>query len=261
MESPSLPPFTPDPVVLRRARRVFRPLQRYHRHRVVGLHHFTTPGPLLMVAHHSLATYDAFLLGLAIVEATGRTVRGLGDDLIFRTPGLRDMARAVGLLPASPEAGHALLAQGEILGVAPGGMWESLRPSSERYRIRWETRAGFARLALRAGAPVVPVACPRADELYTVYPSRLTNLAYKALKVPLPVARGLGPTAVPRPVQLTHYVAPPIVPPPYDPAREADQLLWLRDQVEEAMEALLKRREPGLPVWNGAEGLLERYPR
>ncbi len=253
-----LAPFVPKPAVLRRARRVLRPLQRYHRHRVTGLENIPATGPVLLVVHHSLATYDAFMFGLALVEATGRTIRGLGDDMIFKTPGVSDMMRAIGVVPASPAAGMEVLAAGELLGVAPGGMWESLRPSTQRYQTRWETRTGFARLALRAGATVVAVACPRADELYTVYPSRLTDLVYKRLKAPLPIARGLGPTALPRPVQLTHYVSPPIHPPAHDPAREDDQLLWLRDQVEAAMEALLQRRAPGLPVWRGAEGLLAR---
>ena len=97
-----LAPFVPKPAVLRRARRVLRPLQRYHRHRVTGLENIPATGPVLLVVHHSLATYDAFMFGLALVEATGRTIRGLGDDMIFKTPGVSDMMRAIGVVPASP---------------------------------------------------------------------------------------------------------------------------------------------------------------
>ncbi len=250
--------FEPSPAILQRARRILRPLQYYHRHRVVGLEHFPDTGPVLLVTHHSLATYDAFMLGLAVIEATGRTVRGLGDDLLFKTPGLAQVASAIGLVPASPEAGEALLHAGEILGVAPGGMWESLRPRDQRYQVRWETRTGFAKLAVRTGSPVIAVACPRADDLYTVYHSPLTDLVYQKLKLPLVFARGMGPTVLPRRVQLTHYISAPIVPPPHDPARETEQAIALRDAVEVAMEGLLKRREPGIPVWRGAEHLGRR---
>jgi 1-acyl-sn-glycerol-3-phosphate acyltransferase len=243
---------TPDPVVLERALKVLRPLQLYHRHSVAGLEQVPLHGPVLMVVHHSLATYDGFLLGLSIFEATGRAPRGLGDDLIFRIPGLGDLGEAIGLVPASPQAGHELLAQGELLGVAPGGMRESLRPSDRRYRVDWDDRRGFVRLALKAGAPLLMAACPKADDIFTVYPSRLTELAYEKLHIPVPLLRGLGLSALPRPVRLTHYLAPPIQPPVYDPEREEEQVEALFAACRRTMEALLYRRDEGVPVFRGA---------
>lgn len=231
-----------DPDVIRRVVRTLRPLQLYHRHRVVGMDAVPRSGPALLVVHHSLATYDGFMLGLSIFEQTGRPPRGLGDDLIFRTPLVRRAARAIGIVPASPTAGEDLLAAGELVGVAPGGMWEGLRPREERYQTRWEGRRGFVRLALRCGAPMVLAACPRADDLYTVYGSRLTDAVYAQLKAPLPLLRGLGPTLLPRPVQLTHFIAPPIQPPRYDPAREEAQVEALFAQAQQTMTALLQRR-------------------
>jgi 1-acyl-sn-glycerol-3-phosphate acyltransferase len=233
----------PDPQTIQQVVRVLRPLQRYHRHRVVGMGHLPRAGAALLVVHHSLATYDGFMLGLAIFEATGRPPRGLGDDMIFRTPLLRRAARAIGIVPASPTAGEDLLRAGELVGVAPGGMWEGLRPREERYQTRWEGRRGFVRLALRCGAPMVLAACPRADDLYTVYGSALTDAVYARLKAPLPLLRGLGPTLVPRPLQLTHYIAPPIQPPPWDPAREDTDVEALFTQAESTMAALLRRRD------------------
>lgn len=233
----------PDPQVIQRVVRTLRPLQRYHRHRVVGMEHLPRSGRVLLVVHHSLATYDGFMLGLAIFEATGRPPRGLGDDMIFRTPLLRRGARAIGIVPASPTAGEDLLRADELVGVAPGGMWEGLRPREERYQTRWQGRRGFVRLALRCGAPMLLAACPRADDLYTVYGSRLTDQVYSRLKAPLPLLRGLGPTLFPRPLQLTHYIAPPIRPPPWDPTRENDDVEALFTQAEATMAALLRRRD------------------
>jgi 1-acyl-sn-glycerol-3-phosphate acyltransferase len=231
-----------DPAVIRRVVRILRPLQLYHRHQVRGMEHIPRSGPALLVVHHSLATYDGFMLGLSIFEQTGRPPRGLGDDLIFRTPMLGRGARAIGIVPASPTAGEDLLRAGELVGVAPGGMWEGLRPRSERYQTRWEGRRGFIRLALRCGAPLVLAACPRADDLYTVYGSRLTDAVYAQLKAPLPLLRGLGPTLIPRPVQLTHTIAPPIQPPPYEPDREDEQVEALFAEAEGTMRALLRLR-------------------
>lgn len=226
---------------IRRATAVIRPLMHYHHHRVVGMEHVPLTGAVLMVVHHTMATYDGFLLGVAIHDATGRLGRALGDDRIFQTPFLGDLAARCGVVPASPGAGEALLAAGELVGVAPGGMWESLRPFTERRSVRWGDRRGFCRLALRAGAPMMLAACPAADDLYKVYPSRITDAVYERLHLPLPLMRGVGPTLAPRKVALTHHIAPLIHPPPLDPAREAEQVEALFQQARATMEGLLRR--------------------
>lgn len=230
-----------DAQFVRSARRLLQPLARYHRFAIEGLEHIPREGPCLLVVHHSLATYDGFLLGAAIWDGTGRLPRGLGDDRIFQIPGLRDFALRIGLLPASPQAGERILRAGEVLGVAPGGMWESLRPRTERRRSRWEGRRGFARLALRTGAPMVMAACPAADDLYKVYPSRLTDAAYRHLHLPIPIARGRGPTLLPRPLPLTAYLSAPLVPPAWDPDREEAQVEALYAEARARMAELLGR--------------------
>ena len=66
---------------------------------------------------------------------------------------------------------------------------------------------------METGAPVVLAACPRADDVFTVYKNALTKQVYRALRVPLPVVRGIGPTLLPRPIPLTHFLSAPIEPP------------------------------------------------
>lgn len=244
-------PWQPDPDVQAGALAILRPLQRYHHHHVAGLEHVPRQGRVLLVMHHTFATYDSFLFGVALHEFTGRTPRGLGDNLIFKTPVLGRWGRGVGLVPASPTAGRELLEQEQLVGVAPGGMWEALRDRKERYRVRWGRRRGFVRLALRTGSPMLLAACRMADDLYTVYDNRLTRAVYRRFKAPLPVVRGLGPTLLPRPVPLTHHVAPPIVPPVYNPAREADQIEALFADACATMDRLLHSADPGVPVFNG----------
>lgn len=239
--SRSIPPDV-DKAFIDRVRRLFEPLARYHRFRALGTEHLPRTGAFLLVVHHTLATYDGFLVGAAVWDATGRVPRGLGDDRIFDVPGLGSAARRMGIVPASPEAGARLLAEGHILGVAPGGMWESLRPRAEARQSRWDDRKGFVRLALRAAVPIVLAACPAGDDIYTVYPSRITDRVYKRTHLPLPIARGIGITALPRPVPLTAFFAPPIVPPPRDPEREREQVDTLHAQVKAEMAALLARR-------------------
>lgn len=221
----------------------FRPLvqglRAYHRHRVIGLEHVPRKGPGLIVLNHSLATYDGVLFASAMHAATGRWPASLGDDLIFKTPLVADFARRAGVKPANPGNGHALLEAGHLVVVAPGGMREALRPTAEAHTVRWGRRKGFVRLAIETGAPMILVACPAADDLYTVYPSGVTARLYQRFKLPVPLARGLGPTLLPRPVRLTHLVGAPIPP----PAPEGDidgQVARVHADVVRRMEGLMK---------------------
>ncbi len=127
---------------------------RYHEHRVEGLEHIPASGPALIVVNHSLATYDSGLLATAVRERLGRDVWLLGDRYIFKIPVVRDLASAYGFVEGSQHNAESLLRDGELVLVAPGGMREALRPSSQKYQLNIRDRKGFARLAMRTGAPV-----------------------------------------------------------------------------------------------------------
>lgn len=188
-------------------------LRIYHRHSVMGLEAIPPSGKVLVVCNHSLATYDIALLMHAIHQSTGRIPRPLMDRLFYKIPYLGDFVSATGGMEGSRSSALALLERDEIVVVAPGGMQEALRPSSERYQIRWDQRRGFVQLAIESGTPIVLAVCPKADDMYDVYPNRVTSWAYKTFKIPLFVARGIGYTPFPKPIQLTHFLSDPIIPP------------------------------------------------
>jgi 1-acyl-sn-glycerol-3-phosphate acyltransferase len=220
--------------------RILKTLAFYHRHSVKGLEYFPLEGPVILAVNHSLATYDGFLVGLQLFNHLGRLPKGLGDELLFRIPIVEQWCRDLGLYSASPTAAKELLQRGEVLGVAPGGMRESLRPSEERFSVLWEKRKGFVRLAQETGAPIVLAACPAADLLYDVYPSVITKFVYKHFKVPLPIMRGLGPTWIPRPHKLTHYLSRPLYIGPEENIDQAHHEICL------LMEEMLTNQRPGL---------------
>jgi 1-acyl-sn-glycerol-3-phosphate acyltransferase len=237
----------PEPRLIRRFSRLLKPLALYHRYSVVGLDCVPRAGRTLLVVNHSLATYDALLLGVELYERLDRDMYGLGDDLIFRIGPLGVWAPRTGVVPASPDNARLLLEREALVGVAPGGMWEALRPSHERHTLRWHGREGFLRLAICCQAPIVLAACPRADEIFTVYPNPLTEVAYRRFKVPLPIFRGIGPTLLPRPVQLTHYLSGPHLPPPYEAGAHLDAKVHaFGDQVRAEMQRLMKAHDPAI---------------
>lgn len=215
---------------------------KYHAYRAFGIERIPTTGPCLLVFNHSFATYDMLLLAAEIFEKTGRAIRPLGDRLIFKTPGVRRFARAIGVVEGKMNTGKELLEDGELVAVAPGGMYEALRSSAEKYEIRWDSRRGFCRLAMDCQSPIVLAACPAADDLYTVYSNPITDAIYANFRVPLPMIRGMGLSLLPRPIQLTHELAGPFQPPTRvdDEAEATAQLLKFHNRCIQEMEELMR---------------------
>ena len=48
------------------------------------------------------------------------------------------------------------LTQGNLLGLAPGGVYEA-QFSDHHYKVEWKNRVGFAKIALKAKVPVIPI--------------------------------------------------------------------------------------------------------
>jgi 1-acyl-sn-glycerol-3-phosphate acyltransferase len=149
-----------DPRFIERLLRRQGPLvRRWFRPEVRGLEQ-VGEGPCLLVANHSIgAPWEIFVLLDAWVRAFGadRPAFGLAHRFGFRLPGVRGLLDRVGAILATPEAGHEALAAGAALIVFPGGNGEAARPFGHRDRCEFGGHKGWARIALAAGVPVVPV--------------------------------------------------------------------------------------------------------
>ena len=212
-------------------------IKSYHRHRIYGLEHIPQEGRALIAVNHSLATYDILLLAAEVIKFTNRVPRGLGDRLLFKLPIFRKWVKEMGVVEGKMSSARSILEKEGLALVAPGGMREALRPTTERYQLRWAKRRGFCRLALETQSPLILAACPGADDLYTVYSNALTKIAYRSLKIPIPLLRGWGPTLLPRPIQLTHVLSKPIIPPTMVGTTPSEsEITLLHDQVQIVME-------------------------
>jgi 1-acyl-sn-glycerol-3-phosphate acyltransferase len=259
--SPSEPLRKPDAAMLERAFHVLDSLAGYHAYEVHGLENIPKSGRCIVAFNHSLATYDIALFAEKVAQERGRNLRMLGDHLIFKIPGLCELATRCGMVEGRPELAKKLVDTEQLVGVAPGGMMEALRPSSKAHEIMWDRRKGFAKMALDSGAPVVLAACPAADEIYHVYSNPLTDAAYSLARVPVPIATGAYGTPIPKPVKLEHRLSRPIYPPPL-PRRDAkpgdtdyDAVLdGFHRQLVEQMEALMKPDADAAQSVDGASG-------
>jgi 1-acyl-sn-glycerol-3-phosphate acyltransferase len=189
---------------------LMRWLRDYHHHRVFGFENVPKTGAALLAFHHSLCTYDSFLLSVPIRDELQREFKGLADRLIFKTPVLGKIFKDAGFIVGTRDGTLEMLKAGELVGMAPGGMRESLRPSRDRYQFDWSGRQGFVRVAMEAGVPIVLGACPKSDDIYRVAKNPVTPFIYQRFKLPVPLALGRWGTALPRPVKLWHLMSEPL---------------------------------------------------
>lgn len=172
-------------------------------------------GGVLLVGNHALMGIDSFALYPLLWQHTRRLPRGLADRFLFKVPGIDKVFHSVGAIEGHPDQAVALLQQGEMCLVYPGGSAESFKGPAQRYQLFWQDRLGFAKVAMRAQVPVVPVMAAGVDHAYR-YLFRDKLLVRRVAgqgkaRYDFPVSLGLG--ILPLPVQFTYHVGAPLQPP------------------------------------------------
>lgn len=170
--------FGMDPVFIETLRPIFQFLYHiYFRVEVRGIDGIPSKGPAIIVANHSGALpYDGVMIHLAVFNEhpSGRIVRFLVEDFVFNTPLLGSFVAKCGGVRACHENATTLLGQGSLVVVFPEGVKGIGKTYDERYRLKRFGRGGFVRLAMRTGAPIIPVAAIGAEEIHPIiWKSRL----------------------------------------------------------------------------------------
>jgi 1-acyl-sn-glycerol-3-phosphate acyltransferase len=240
---------------------VFHPMLRvlyrdWFRTEVFGIGNVPADGGGLVVGNHSgTVALDALMLSVALHDnhPNRRHLRLLGADLVFRVPGMSELARAAGATVACNPDAERLMTNDQLVGVFPEGFKGIGKKFTERYKLQRFGRGGFVSAALRTGTPIVPVAIVGAEEIYPIL-ADLKPLA-RLLGVPYfpvtPTFPWLGPLGlIPLPSKWLIQFCPPI--PTAHLTEYADDPLVvynLADQVRETIQASLhellqKRPDP-----------------
>ncbi|MFD4443359.1 lysophospholipid acyltransferase family protein [Nocardia sp. NPDC058519] len=237
---------------------LFAPVRLWTSPKFYGLENIPAEGPVLIVANHNLlGGIDAPLIMPEILRVRGRLVRGLAEHVLM-VPGVRDFLHHFGAVRGTRANCLALLERGEAVVVFPGGGREAIRRKGEKYVLKWEGRTGFARMAIQAGVPIVPLAMIGIDDAYDIVfdgqhpvmaPLRWTcRLLGINPELNPPLVKGVGPTVLPRPERFYFSVGAPIDPTPWMEADDLDGAATdLRDVVrkglEEELQFLFNERE------------------
>lgn len=190
--------------------RALRPLldflyDRWWRVETTGILNVPSSGRAMLVANHAgILPWDGTMMSLAIQREhpQPRYPRFLVLDWAFTLPFVSVTMRKVGGVVASPYNASRLLEQDELVAVFPEGAKGAGKDFSERYRLQRFGRGGFVEIALRTGAPIIPVAVVGSEEIYPkVGESRLLARAIGAPYFPItPTFPLLGPLgAIPLP--------------------------------------------------------------
>lgn len=228
----------------------------YFRAETDDLRQLPRSGPCMIVGNHNGGPImpDVWvLIGWWGAHAADRPAYAMVHDVVFRIPVVRNLLMKIGALPGRPELAERALEAGAVLLVYPGGELDCLRPFADRHRVDFFGRTGFAKIALRRGVPVVPLANAGGHEVYvTLFSSRalarwtgidaLMGVKTVPLQVGLPW--GLWLTGflpyVPLPAKFVYKLGAPI-PFARDPAAAADPHAVARasDRVAGALQTLL----------------------
>lgn len=188
-----LDPFGEDPALLSRVEPLLDFLhEHYFRVQTFGADR-VEPGACILVANHAGALpLDGLVLRTALRRECGRPdARWLVEDALFHAPFVGTWLTRLGAIRACPENAERLLAQGVALAVFPEGLLGISKPLARRYQLQRFGRGGFVKLALRTGAPIIPVAVVGAEEatpLLAKIPLSTLGLPYLPLtSLPLPV--------------------------------------------------------------------------
>jgi len=230
-----------------------RPLvHRWFRVEVRGIENLPEDGGALVVSNHSgTLPLDGLVTGAVIHEHTGRHLRPLGADLVFRLPFIGRLARRSGATLACPDDAERMLRGGELVGVWPEGFKGIGKPFAERYKLQRFGRGGFVAAALRTGVPIVPCSVVGAEEIYPLVgnlPSlaRLLGIPYVPVTPFFPLLGPLG--LIPLPSKWLIEFGEPVRTDSYEPGAADDPMLvfnvtdQVRDTIQQTLYSLLGQR-------------------
>jgi len=136
--------------------------------RVEGLAHFPSDGGVIVACNH-VTNFDVFPMQLSLP----RPIFYMGKAELFKNPIVDAVIRRMGAFPVSRDKkdpwayNHALkvLEHGQTLGMFPEG-------TRSKGRGLGVAKTGVARLAIEAGAPIVPMAIVGSDKFFQRFPRR-----------------------------------------------------------------------------------------
>ena len=230
--------------------------RKWWRVETTGLENVPKDGPALLVANHSgVLPWDGAMIATAVLtEAeTPRITRTLYLDMFTKMPFIHPLLTRTGQVFACPENAERLLKKGNLTCVFPEGLKGVGKLFKDRYQLARFGRGGFVKVAIRAGAPIIPVSVVGAEEIYpTIMRADILGKPLGSPMFPItPFFPWLGLLGmVPLPSKWAIHFGKPIRTDKYKP-REANNFLvvqkvgnQVRDEIQARVKKMVRKRGP-----------------
>lgn len=173
-----------------------------------GLENLPTDGGAILVCNHTgTLPYDATMLmhGVAREHPLRLQVRPLLEDGLTQKAFLGVALRKLGAVRACQENATRLLGKGSIVAVFPEGRRALFKEPMSPQKLQRFGRGGFIRLALKTGAPLVPVAIVPKPTRWL--PSSMVNSVHNLARLALFPTPGPWTIQIGKPIDLREQLA------------------------------------------------------
>lgn len=202
------------------------------------------------MGNHTQAGTEALLIPYFVRREIGTRVRPLTDRAIARIGGpVGDLLAAAGAVVGAPEPARELMRHGEPILVFPGGGCEIPKFKGEEHTLRWQGRAGFARVAAENEYPIVPVGLVGGDDVYRNLVTRggwwgrLSQSFSEKMSgrsdMAMPLMHGIGPTLIPLPQRMYLRLGAPIDTAPPAGVSDENWVSAVKQRTQESLEKIL----------------------
>lgn len=218
----------------------------WHGYEIQGFDRIPETGPALIVFYHGALPIDFYYLMANVILHKKRQIRVIGDRFLFRIPGFKLLMEVFCVQQGSVSSCVEQLREGHLMGISPGGVREA-QFGDEHYKLIWGNRVGFAKIAIEAKVPIIPMFTQNVRETFRTLSLGKGWLRkfYEATRLPcVPIYGGF-------PVKMRTFIGEPIE---FHPEVSPEQLSI---KVQRAVEQLIREHQtiPG----NIFRGLCERF--
>jgi 1-acyl-sn-glycerol-3-phosphate acyltransferase len=221
----------------------------YWRVRTTGMENVPGDGRALLVSNHAgVLPFDGAMIrtGIWSEHPQPRHARALIMDAFFGVPFISWFLRRTGNTLAHPGDAERLLERDELVLVFPEGVKGTGKLFKERYRLRRFGRGGFAQIALRTGAPIIPVSVVGSEELYPMLidipaVAKLIGMPYFPITPTFPLLGPLGLAPLPSSWMIEFHEPIPVEAYGADAAEDPGVVMRLTDQVRDVIQDGLYR--------------------
>lgn len=231
---------------------------------ILGLENLDKRQHALYVSNHTLlGLTDGPLYAAKLIDEKGIHLRPLVDKMQSEIPLWRSIMTDFGAVLGSRENCERLMAFKQHILVFPGGTNEICKIKGEEYKLQWQERFGFIKMAIENEYPIIPISGLGGDEIYNIMfdkkeimesklgswlkDSGIADKYFKGGSIIPPIIRGVGPTLIPKPQPMFYAFGKPIDTSKYNGEASKKNLKEARAKVEKAiykgMEELKVLRE------------------